>query len=268
MILPGGTYGVIAVRSETGDQAKDSLLNSYTSSYSKGCYGHISPEETKDCFITKKSPDLLSNNITMAQAQDVENSSIDESTNNDTFTPYQSSSPVSSGQIEGSTYMDNKSGMQLTIPSGWIGFENHFKNNVTNVMIMLDSPPTAKSFEESRPYILMQISPKDPINNEGIVYPHEDIVNLNSSIYYQKAGCKQTSTKDISINTTKAKETVFTCPFLYDPSFTAYTKAIAIDKNNFQIILAYSAYSDTQFATKLTDFDKIIQSIRFTPVDV
>jgi hypothetical protein len=239
-------------------------VNSYSStSYSLGCYGRINPEETKDCVITKKSTKLLPNNITMAQAQGVENSSMDESANNDTFTPYPSSSPVSSGQIRESTYTNNKSGVQLTIPSGWIGFENNFKNNVTNVMIMMDGEPTAKSIEESRPWILLQISPNNPINNEGIVYPPEDTVNLNSSVYYQKTGCKQTSTKDMSINTTKAKETVFTCPFPFDPSLTAYTKAIAIDKNNFQIILTYSAYSDSQFASKLPDFDKIVQSIRF-----
>ncbi len=195
----------------------------------------------------------------------IENNNVKDSKNNGIFTPYPSSSPYQSEQIEGSTYLDNKSGVQFTIPSGWIGFENLFKSNVTHVMLMVDSPPTAKSFEESSPSILLQISTKDLTNNEGIVYPFEDIVNLNNSIYYQNMGCNQTSTKDVSTNNTRVKETVFTCPFQFNPSLTTFTKAIAIEKNPFQIMLTYSAYSDSQFTAKMMDFDKIIQSIKLEP---
>ncbi len=64
MKLPESTYEIMSVISETGDQAKDSLLNSYSSSYSDGCYGYISSGETKDCTITKQSTDLLPGNAT------------------------------------------------------------------------------------------------------------------------------------------------------------------------------------------------------------
>jgi plastocyanin len=48
------TYAILAAASETSDESKDSFLNSYSTSYSKGCSGHISYTETKDCTITKK----------------------------------------------------------------------------------------------------------------------------------------------------------------------------------------------------------------------
>jgi hypothetical protein len=62
--LPPGAYGIIAPLSETGDQSKDSFLNSFSTSYSKGCSGQISYMETKDCIITKKYTNTTNNDNT------------------------------------------------------------------------------------------------------------------------------------------------------------------------------------------------------------
>lgn len=63
--VPASIYAILADPSQTSDQGKDTFLNSYTTSYSKGCSGHIDYSETKDCVITKKYTDMTNNiNIT------------------------------------------------------------------------------------------------------------------------------------------------------------------------------------------------------------
>jgi plastocyanin len=62
--VPASIYAILADPSQTSDQGKDTFLNSYTTSYSKGCSGHIDYSETKDCVITKKYTDMT-NNINM-----------------------------------------------------------------------------------------------------------------------------------------------------------------------------------------------------------
>ena len=63
--VPASIYAILADPSQTSDQGKDTFLNSYTTSYSKGCSGHIDYSETQDCVITKKYTDMTNNiNIT------------------------------------------------------------------------------------------------------------------------------------------------------------------------------------------------------------
>jgi hypothetical protein len=62
--LPASIYAILAEESQTNDQTKDSFINSYSTSYSKGCSGHIDYMETKDCVITKKYTNTT-NNINM-----------------------------------------------------------------------------------------------------------------------------------------------------------------------------------------------------------
>ena len=63
--LPASTYNVVAPPSQTGDQSKDAFLNSYISTYSKGCSGDVSFMETKDCIVTKQYSNLPLNNTTV-----------------------------------------------------------------------------------------------------------------------------------------------------------------------------------------------------------
>jgi hypothetical protein len=57
-------YAITAPFDETGDQVKDSFLKSFTTSYSKGCSGHLLSMEIKDCTITKKYADITNVNST------------------------------------------------------------------------------------------------------------------------------------------------------------------------------------------------------------
>ena len=59
--VPATAYAILATASQTSDHTKDSFVNSYSTSYSKGCSGQIDYMETKDCIITKKYTDMTNN---------------------------------------------------------------------------------------------------------------------------------------------------------------------------------------------------------------
>ncbi len=52
-VIPASAYSIMENTAQTGMEPRDSLLKSYSTSYSKDCSGQINYMETKDCIITK-----------------------------------------------------------------------------------------------------------------------------------------------------------------------------------------------------------------------
>jgi hypothetical protein len=52
-VIPASDYSFMEDTAQTGMEPRDSLLKSYSTSYSKDCSGQINYMETKDCIITK-----------------------------------------------------------------------------------------------------------------------------------------------------------------------------------------------------------------------
>ena len=62
--LPASNYSIIEDTALVGMEPRDSLLQSYSTSYSKGCSGQIDYMESKDCIITKTYTNVTGNNST------------------------------------------------------------------------------------------------------------------------------------------------------------------------------------------------------------
>lgn len=183
--------------------------------------------------------------------------------NSKEFVPSNSSGPISSRMIQGYTYYDNKTGLSLEFSPKYKASENLFENRVTNVILMDKIPLASNTTFEPSPWILLQISPKNPPTNEGIAFPYGEVTNMNNSKYMEKTGCKQISSKSLPLGTLISKEIHFNCPYPFNRSEIVYQKALTFEKNNFQVVLVYSAYSKTMFDKNINEFNKMIQSIQF-----
>jgi plastocyanin len=248
---------------EDGDTLDTSNINEFTTDMSSASPGSL---------VNNNENTLISNEISTTGSQGFDpfesplNGSLQKNdvleSNSEDFIPSNVSSPISSRPLHAQTYADNRTGLQLEFSLKWLAFENVFENDVTHIQLTNADLPEVETIEESSPWILLQISPKNPITNEGIVFPYSEIIDMNNSKYYKDSGCEQTSSKDVALGTLTAKEVDFTCPFPFNPSIIVYQKALALENDNFQIVLVYSAYSILKYDEKLDEFQNIVQSIR------
>ena len=167
--------------------------------------------------------------------------------------PLSTESP-SSKPVEG-TYVNNQSGIQITFPQGWKGFEI-VQGNITFLVLTPQLSFSEMTSEDPPSYIMLQISQADlsisseiPQNGStGIPFSFEDIVNPNDSDLSKKLGCIFTtiSSENISINETEGKELTYECTFPSTPPTPPVItngKAFAIEKGENQIIMTYNQLS-------------------------
>jgi hypothetical protein len=129
------------------------------------------------------------------------------------------------------TYTDNISGLKVTFPSGWNGFENVGDNNVKPATVS-KKPLMALSknlWENSPPYIFVEISPKGMMLNSGRPTHYGNVINyskLDTTKY-----CNLLSSNNVTIDSAPGKEIAYSFPFPFNPSVKEVVKAIAIEKS-------------------------------------
>jgi hypothetical protein len=164
--------------------------------------------------------------------------------------------------VEG-TYFDNKSGLRITFPSGWNGFETIDKDNV-KIISVSKKPPLSLSNSigvNSPLYILIEISP-DILLNSGQSVHYKNIINYNQSDAAKS--CNLLSSNNATIDSLKGKIIVYSCPFPFNPLVREQVKAIAIEKNQTNLAIQYIVTSESNYIKYLPEFEKAIQSIQFS----
>ena len=161
------------------------------------------------------------------------------------------------------TYVDNISGLRITFPSGWNGFESIGDNNVK--LATVSKKPSlfiSKNLWENSPlYIFVEISPKGMMLNSGQPTHYGNVINygkLDTTKF-----CNLLSSNNVTIDSTPGKEINYICPFPFDPSVKEEVKAIAIEKDQANIAIEYIAISEANYNKYLPEFENMIQSIQF-----
>ena len=160
-------------------------------------------------------------------------------------------------------YTDNISGLRITFPSGWNGFESVDDNNVKLASVS-KKPSLSLSknpWENSPPYIFVEISPKGMMLNNGQPTHYGNVINygkLDTTKY-----CNLLSSNNVTIDSAPGKEINYICPFPFDPSIREEVKAVAIEKGQTNIAIEYLAVSEAKFNNYLPEFENMIQSIQF-----
>ena len=210
---------------------------------------------------------VSSNNTSNSTNPSQQESQIDENATN--FQSQLSTELPSVKPVEG-TYTNNQSGIQVTFPEGWKGSEIP-QGNITFLVLTPQLPSQVTSPQDPPPFIMLQISyggssigsKISPDSSMGMPFSFEDIVNLNDSDLSKKIGCNFTtiSSENVSINETAGKQLAYQCTYPSNPAFIAHGKALAIEKEENQIVLAYNTPSSTNFEKYLPEFDKVVQSL-------
>jgi|tagenome__1003787_1003787.scaffolds.fasta_scaffold20955645_2 hypothetical protein len=164
--------------------------------------------------------------------------------------------------VEG-IYIDNITGLKVTFPSGWNGFESVGDNNVKTATV---SKKPSLSFsknlwENSPPYIFVEISPKGMMFNSGQPTHYGNVINygkLDTTKY-----CNLLSSNNVTIDSAPGKEINYICPFPFYPSVKEEVKAIAIEKDQTNFAIEYLAISEANYNNYLPEFENMIQSIQF-----
>ncbi len=118
--------------------------------------------------------------------------------------------------VEG-TYVDNISGLRITFPSGWNGFETIGGNNI-KLATVSKKPSLSLStniWENSPPYMFVEISPKGMMLNSGQPTHYGNVINygkLDTTKY-----CNLLSSNNVTIDSAPGKEINYICPFPFDP---------------------------------------------------
>ena len=164
--------------------------------------------------------------------------------------------------VEG-IYTDNISSFRITFPSGWNGFETIGDNNV-KLATVSKKPSMSLSknlWENSPPYIFVEISPKDMMLNSNQPTHYWNIINYGK--LDTTKSCNLISSDNVTIYFTPAKEIVYSCPFPFNSSVKELTRAIAIEKGQTNMAIEYIAVSEANYVKYLPEFEKAIQSIQF-----
>jgi hypothetical protein len=164
--------------------------------------------------------------------------------------------------VEG-TYMDNISGLKVTFPSGWNGFETIDDNNVklATVSKKPSTPLSKNPWENSPPFIFVEISPKGMMLNNGQPTHYGNVINYGK--LDTTKSCNLISSNNVTIDSAPAKEIVYSCPFPFGPSVKEEVNAIAIEKGQTNIAIEYLAISEANYNKYLPEFENMIQSIQF-----
>jgi hypothetical protein len=264
--LPESTYGLMSQRAQTGDPEKDSFINSFgLTSYSGECHGKIKDGESKECIITKS----ISSNLTSTGANSSDQAQIIE--NDTSFQAAPVTESPSFKPVEG-TYSSNKSGIQVNFPQGWKGSEI-VQRNITFLVLSPQISSPEGTAENPLPYIVLQISPtississQMPQNGSmTMIIPisFQDIIYHNDTDLSRKLGCNFTtiSSGNISINGTEGRELTYRCTYLptfsSTPPVTTNGKALAIDREENQIIMAYDSLSAANFEKYLPELKSL-----------
>ncbi len=148
--------------------------------------------------------------------------------------------------VEG-IYIDNISGLKVTFPSGWNGFESVGDNNVKTATVS-KKPSISLSknlWENSPPYIFVEISPKGMMLNSGQPTHYGNVINygkLDTTKY-----CNLLSSNNVTIDSAPGKEINYICPFPFYPSVKEEVKAIAIEKGQTNIAIEYLVISEANY---------------------
>jgi hypothetical protein len=185
-----------------------------------------------------------------------------QTVNNTSVIP-QAGSAANLKPVEG-TYFDNTSGLRITFPSGWNGFEAIDKNNVKIISVSKNPPLSlSNSIGVNSPlYISVEISPNGMLLNSGQPLHYKNIINYNESDAAKS--CNLLSSNNTTIDSLKGKVIVYSCPFPFNPLVREQVKAIAIEKNQTNLAIQYIATSVSNYIKYLPEFEKAIQSIQFS----
>lgn len=182
-------------------------------------------------------------------------------------TTYNSSSNIqigstSSKPLEG-TYIDNISGLKVTFPAGWNGFETSDNNNIKLATVSKQpSLSLSKNMWENSPlFIFVETSPKDVMLNSGQPTHYGNVINYGKSDTTKY--CKLLSANNVTIDSASGKEINYICPYPFYPSVKEEVKAIAIEKGQTNIAIEYLAISEANYDKYLPEFENMIQSIQF-----
>ena len=165
------------------------------------------------------------------------------------------------------TYIDNMSGLMITFPSGWNGSEGIDSDIVKTITVLKQSSPSLSNlskniWENSPPYIFVEISPKDLMLNSDKQLHYKNVIN------YDKIGstkfCNLLSSNSFTIDSVPSKEIVNSCPFPIDPSVKELTRTIAIENGQINIAIGFIAIGESNYVKYLPDYENSIQSIKFS----
>lgn len=215
---------------------------------------------------TGKNIHVLGQLETSQQHQSPDPTLKEHSDNDSTFdTSTVPSSPIA---VQGS-YTDVTSGLKVTFPPGWSGYDTIDSDNVKTVSVSIQpqsstsSSSSSKNFEDGiPPYIFVEISPKNTILNSEKQLHYKNIVNYDS--IESTKSCDLLSSSNITISSVPAKEIAYSCPFPFNPSIKQLTKAIAIDTNQVNIAIEITAVSESNYEKYLPDFESLVKSIQFS----
>lgn len=190
----------------------------------------------------------------------------DHTGNDSTFdTSTVPSSPIA---VQGS-YTDVTSGLKVTFPSGWNGYETIDSDNVKTVSVSIPSQSSTPSSSSSKkfadsipPYIFLEISPKNTMLISEKQLHYKNIVNYDR--IESTKSCALLSSNNITIHSVPAKEIAYSCPFAFNPSVKQVTKAVAIDTSQVNIAIEFTAVSESNYEKYLPDFDTSVKSIQFS----
>ena len=82
------------------------------------------------------------------------------------------------------TYIDNVSGLRITFPSGWNGFEAIDSDNVKTITVLKEQSRSLSNlsknlWENSPPYIFVEISPKNLMLNSDKQLQYKNVINYD-----------------------------------------------------------------------------------------
>jgi|tagenome__1003787_1003787.scaffolds.fasta_scaffold20894838_1 hypothetical protein len=159
------------------------------------------------------------------------------------------------------------SGLRVTFPSGWNGYESIDSDNVKTITLSKQPSPSISTLSKSLldiypQYLFVEISAKDMMLNSEKQLHYKNIINYDK--IESTKFCNLLLSNNFTIDLIPAKEIVYSCPFPFNPSVKELTRAIAIEKGQTNIAIGYVAIGESNYVTYLPDFENSIQSIKFS----